>query len=244
MFTAWLSQPTYLAILQRKHQRHFVSINALLRDLGGHPTLRLVGLPGLGADIVRIRHLVCLSPPPQVLPLLRSPSSRPRRPDYQFQRPRQRKSGPVARRVTASLLGEKAIQARKNSHAAVQKYAERRISSSSVVWTQRAGQGGGRISKMQRGCRGQRGAGVVGGVDGCLSWKCSRHAIAGRGGQRFVRDWYPPSAWPAAPAARTGVRAEARLWGREGRRCLTALRPFSPCERATPTAGLFHGGDC
>jgi hypothetical protein len=48
--------PTYLSILQSKHQRHVLSINNLLLHLGGNPTLSGVWLPGLGANIVGVRH--------------------------------------------------------------------------------------------------------------------------------------------------------------------------------------------
>jgi len=47
---------THLAILQLKYQLHFLSIHQLLLDLGGHPALRRVGLPGPCADLVNVRH--------------------------------------------------------------------------------------------------------------------------------------------------------------------------------------------
>lgn len=46
----------YLAILQLKDQLHFVAGNLLVRDLGGHPALGGVWLPGPGADVVDVCH--------------------------------------------------------------------------------------------------------------------------------------------------------------------------------------------
>ena len=48
--------PTYLSILQDKHQLHVLAVNNLLLHLGGNPTLSGVRLPGLGANIVGVRH--------------------------------------------------------------------------------------------------------------------------------------------------------------------------------------------
>lgn len=46
----------YLAILQSEDQRDLVAVDILAGDLGGDPALSRVGLPGLGADIVGVRH--------------------------------------------------------------------------------------------------------------------------------------------------------------------------------------------
>jgi hypothetical protein len=47
---------TYLSVLQNKHQLHILTINNLLLHLRGNPALSRVRLPGLGANIVGVRH--------------------------------------------------------------------------------------------------------------------------------------------------------------------------------------------
>lgn len=46
----------YLAILQSEDQRDLVAVDILAGDLRGDPALGRVGLPGLGTDIVGMRH--------------------------------------------------------------------------------------------------------------------------------------------------------------------------------------------
>jgi hypothetical protein len=60
---------THLAIVEGKDQLDLVPVDGLLFDLGGHPSLRLVRLPGPRAHFIRIGHLASDTtlplPPPQ-----------------------------------------------------------------------------------------------------------------------------------------------------------------------------------
>jgi len=51
-----LHRQTYLAIFQREHQYYPLALDLLVHHLRGDPSLGGVGLPGLGSDIVGMRH--------------------------------------------------------------------------------------------------------------------------------------------------------------------------------------------
>lgn len=47
----------YLSIGQLENQRDLLAVDVLLLDLGGHPAFGDIGLPRLGADIIRGCHV-------------------------------------------------------------------------------------------------------------------------------------------------------------------------------------------
>lgn len=51
-----VGRAAYLSILEAEDKLDLVTIDYLLLDLGRNPALGGIGLPGLGADIVRGRH--------------------------------------------------------------------------------------------------------------------------------------------------------------------------------------------